>query len=360
MTDKRKVIAGLLVLILAGIGLVGGTFLVRQRLEIRRQAAPATTIYFDPSTVNTSLGQTVNFDIKLDTGTNYISYLQLDISYDSTILQAASLSFDGTVLPVNIDPVDLSQSGIIFGSAGTLPGGNPVHGTGVTVALVSFNVIGSASTGTSINFGDNTLAYTADPEETPTGVNLITSKVSATVSTGIAEEDVCVLEFIVPTVTPTPTPTITLTPTPTPTITLTPTPTPTITLTPTPTPTVTPTITPTPTPTVTLTPTPTLPPTPIACLDLSSTAEGSILERYQVVTFTCIGSGGVDNPIDHIEFRVQIDAGAWTPLGTVVATLMPDGTYQGSITYTVPSYGAYRFECRVCTTSYCTAWGQAE
>jgi hypothetical protein len=357
MTDKRKVIAGLLVLILAGLGLVGGTFLVRQRLEIRRQAAPATTIYF-----------------KLDTGTNYVSYLQLEINYDSSVLQATLLEFDNTVLPVNIDPVDLSQPGKIFGSAGTLPGGNPVHGTGVRVALVSFDVIGNAPAGTSINFGDNTVAYTADPEETPTGVDLITSKISATVSTGVAEEDVCVLEFIVPTVTPTPTPTITLTPTPTvtptptptitltPTPTVTPTPTPTITLTPTPTPTVTPTITPTPTPTLTITPTPTptLPPTPIACLDLSSTAEGSILERYQVVTFTCIGSGGIDNPVDHIEFRVQIDAGAWTPLGTVVATLMPDGTYQGSITYTVPSYGVYRFECRVCTTSYCTTWGQAE
>ncbi|NPA26140.1 MAG: L,D-transpeptidase [Chloroflexi bacterium] len=69
-----------------------------------------------------------------------------------------------------------------------------------------------------------------------------------------------------PTVTPTPTITLTPTQTPTPTITLTPTQTPTATITPTPTftPTFTPTSTPTqtPTPTATFTPTPTITPTP--------------------------------------------------------------------------------------------------
>lgn len=146
-------------------------------------------------------------------------------------------------------------------------------------------------------------------------------------------------------------------PTPTPTSTLTPTPTPTNTPTPTATPTPTPTNTPTPTPTVTPTPTPT-PPT--LCLDLTSTAEGSVLQQGQEVTFTCIGSSGIDNPIDHVEFQVQINGGTWVPIGIDAASRMPDGTYQGSVNYTVPSTGVYRFECRVCTTSYCTTWGKAQ
>ena len=73
-------------------------------------------------------------------------------------------------------------------------------------------------------------------------------------------EEPCVLEFEVPTLTPTPT----LTGTPTPTDTPTPTPTGTVTPTPTDTPTPTPTgtVTPTPTPTLTGTPTPTATPPP--------------------------------------------------------------------------------------------------
>jgi hypothetical protein len=123
-----------------------------------------------------------------------------------------------------------------------------------------------------------------------------------------------------------------------------------------PTPTPKPTATPTPTPTNTPTPTPT-PPT--LCLDLTSPA-GPILEVGQEITLTCIGSSGVNNPVDHVEFQVQINGGTWIALGANIATPMPDGTYQGSINYTVPSTGVYRLECRVCTTSYCTQWGKAQ
>jgi hypothetical protein len=223
---KKHIASSLLITVFALIGIVGGVSSLRQPQEIRKTAAPATTIYFDPSTVNTSVGQTVSFDIKLDTGSNYASYLQLDINYDSTILQATLLDFDDAVLPVNLDPVDLSQPGIITGSAGILPGGNPIHGTGVKVALVSFNVIGNAPSGTSINFGDNTLAYTGDPGETPTGVNLITSKISAVVT--------------IPAPPPPPSPTLPPTPTSTPRPTNTPTPKPSPTSPPIPSPTIPP------------------------------------------------------------------------------------------------------------------------
>jgi hypothetical protein len=213
---KKHIVSSLLITVFALIGIISGVSSLRQPQEIRRQAAPATTIYFDPSTVNT----------KLDTGTNYVSYLQLEINYDSSVLQATLLEFDNTVLPVNLDPVDLSQPGIITGSAGTLPGGNPVYGTGARVALVSFNITGNAPVGTSINFGDNTLAYTGDPSETPTGVNLITSKISAVVT--------------IPAPPPSPSPTLPPTPTSTPRPTNTPTPKPSPTSPPIPSPTIPP------------------------------------------------------------------------------------------------------------------------
>ena len=56
----KKVIGGLLIFILVTAGIVCGIYLVRLRQEIRKQAAPSTTIYFDPSTASVSIGETVN------------------------------------------------------------------------------------------------------------------------------------------------------------------------------------------------------------------------------------------------------------------------------------------------------------
>jgi hypothetical protein len=98
----------------------------------------------------------------------------------------------------------------------------------------------------------------------------------------------------------------------------------------------------------------------LACLALTATTT-ELIEGDEV-DFTCKGSSGVDNPVDHVEFRVQIDGGSWSSLGTAPGT-KTDGEYEGTISYTVPQTGSYRVECRVCTsadTSACTTWGLAE
>jgi len=43
---KKKIIVSLLLLILAVAGLIGGIYLVKQRQEIRKLAAPATPFTF--------------------------------------------------------------------------------------------------------------------------------------------------------------------------------------------------------------------------------------------------------------------------------------------------------------------------
>jgi hypothetical protein len=98
----------------------------------------------------------------------------------------------------------------------------------------------------------------------------------------------------------------------------------------------------------------------LACLDLAATS--TELVEGDKVDFTCKGNSGVDSPVDHVEFRAQIDGGAWASLGTAPAS-KTDGEYEGTISYTVPQTGNYQIECRVCTstdTSVCTEWGQAE
>ena len=115
-----------------------------------------------------------------------------------------------------------------------------------------------------------------------------------------------------------------------------------------------------------ITPTPT--PTPsLLCLDLTASPSASLIPTHyhiiggNTVLFTCIGSSSSDNPINHFEFRVQINDGEWEKLGTAPAS-PTDGKYQGQKLYTIPDYGCYKVECRTCVSadsSNCTVWEQA-
>lgn len=233
---KKKIITSLLLLVLVVIGLIGGVYLVKQRQEIRKLAAPATTIYFEPSTKTANVEETVNFDILMDTGENALATIRLDIVYDSTFLQPLSLNFNSNLLSQILRPADLSQPGKITGSAGVAPG-SFISGTSQKVASVSFRTLSVASLGTTIGFGPDTSAYSATLAE-PVGSNLITQKSSATVviaaltgptTSPTAPPSPPEATLIptptslpgsggaAPTSTPTPTPTLSLTPTSTPT-----------------------------------------------------------------------------------------------------------------------------------------------
>lgn len=220
---KNKIIANLLLLVLVVIGLIGGVYLVKQRQEIRKLAAPATTIYFFPSTKTANVEETINFDILVDTGENALATVRLDIVYDSTFLQPLSLSFNSSLLSQILRPVDLSQPGKITGSAGVTPG-SFISGTDQKVASVSFKTLSVAPLGTIIGFDPDTSAYSATQAE-PVGSNLITQKSSATVVIAAPPEATLTPTptslpgsgGVAPTSTPTPTPTLSLTPTSTPT-----------------------------------------------------------------------------------------------------------------------------------------------
>jgi len=148
---------------------------------------------------------------------------------------------------------------------------------------------------------------------------------------------------------------------PTPTSTPTPIPTSTPTPTPTPTPIPTPTSTPTPIPTATPTPTPTPMPEPLICISLEGEPDPVTLQPPAEIILTCTGSSDPTIPIHHFEFRVQAEGEDWENLGAASASLTGN-EYQGQKNYTIPDYGCYKTECRACASSdssQCTDWGQA-
>lgn len=92
----------------------------------------------------------------------------------------------------------------------------------------------------------------------------------------------------------------------------------------------------------------------LICRDLTSDKSVSSLKKEDKIKLTCEGSSGVDQPLNHVKFRAQIDGGSWLDLGT--------GSGPGfAVDYTIPQTGNYQIECRVCTStddSVCTGWGQ--
>ena len=197
MNKKTLLIITIIILTLAGIG--GGVYLVKRSQEVREKAAPATTISFQPETKEAEIGETVNFDVLVNTGENSLAAVRLDIDYDQSILQPLSLSFS-SLLPIILRPIDISQPGKVTGSAGVATGAS-ISGTGQKVASLSFKVLSAAPLGTTISFSSNTLASSATTEDEST--NLIIRKNPATVMAAS------------PTTPPTAAPTATLTSSPT-------------------------------------------------------------------------------------------------------------------------------------------------
>jgi len=100
---------------------------------------------------------------------------------------------------------------------------------------------------------------------------------------------------------------------------------------------------------------------PLLCLDLTATPSVQTLKKGDDVEFACKGSSGAGS-INHVEFRIQVNDGAWQSLGTAPVTQV-GGEYQGVKSYKVPDAGDYRIECRACTSTdetACTNWGLAQ
>ena len=232
LTPKKLILFGLAAILLIAIPLT--VYLVQKQQETKSQAAPATTLSFQPSSATAAVGQDVTFDIMINPNTNFVSFVHLVISYDPTKL---TKSGDGLAVNTNSFPgFDPSKSPTpTFDSTGgkitvdLAVGSNPsafIQKNNTKVGTLTLKAIASTeSTTTPISFGSETQVLTGQGDQFNTNVLSSTTPASVTITEA-------------GTLTPTPTPT--LTPSPTQTPQASPTPTPTSTLTPAPTPTTAP------------------------------------------------------------------------------------------------------------------------
>lgn len=229
----------ILVFILLALGVT--LFLVRQRQEVRKNAAPATVLTLSPATLTKQVNDTFTVTVNIDTGTNNVSAAEIHVNYPAATLEGISItpgSFLTKVLPPGAN-IGNGTATIILGNESI---SSPAVGQGV-LATITFKVLQGSSLPVKITldpatqvaaFGDRgnvvssmsdatltigtTTTVTTTPTLTPSPTNppqstatITTTPTTTPIPTNTEEENQDTSKK--PTDTPTSTPTNTPTPT---------------------------------------------------------------------------------------------------------------------------------------------------
>lgn len=207
----KKILIFIVILILLG-GIPLLVFFVGQRQELRKKAAPATTLSLTPASLTKKIDDTFSLEVALDSGENQIIAAELHLTYDPTKLEVQSIT-NGPPFP-NILASGAIENGAVSIAVGAADTKKPVTGTG-TVAIIKMKALAITETPTSIKFSPNTFVGGLGEGAN----NVLIESNPATITIGGQQVQA-------PTI-PTPTPTHSLTASPIPTQELTPTLTPT-------------------------------------------------------------------------------------------------------------------------------------
>jgi hypothetical protein len=88
---SKKIILSLLTAILAVGGIMAGVALVKQKQKLEKEAAASTNLSFSPSPLNAVRGQSFTVSSKMDTGTNSVTGIDIDIFYNPAVLHISQV-----------------------------------------------------------------------------------------------------------------------------------------------------------------------------------------------------------------------------------------------------------------------------
>lgn len=148
----KKILVFIVILILLG-GIPLLVFYVGQRQELRKKAAPATTLSLAPASLTKKIDDTFSLEVTLDSGENQIVAAELHLTFDPTKLEVQSIT-NGPLFP-NILASGTIENGAVSIAVGAADAKQPVTGTG-TVAVIKMKAIAATDVPTSIKFSPNT------------------------------------------------------------------------------------------------------------------------------------------------------------------------------------------------------------
>lgn len=173
----------LIVMLILFAALPAIIFLAMRSQEIRNKAAPATTLSLSPATVSKAVGEEFTLEVKMNTATNQIVAVELNLLFDPTKLQAEWIH-NGTMFPniLSSGTVGNGTASIAVGATNTI---TPVTGIG-TVATVKFKALAATTSPISVRFSQDTFVGALGEGQ----VNALTSTAPATITIGSGSQGI--------------------------------------------------------------------------------------------------------------------------------------------------------------------------
>lgn len=122
------------------------------------EAAPASTLFFDPATVTVTNNQAFSLNARINPGTNQITAVDMKVTFDASKFRLDTISSNSTAFPQVLQAAQIDNAA---GTASIILGApfsplTPVTTT-TTVATFNFTAIGTSGTG-NISFASGTQA----------------------------------------------------------------------------------------------------------------------------------------------------------------------------------------------------------
>lgn len=213
---KKKILISVIGLAVLLGAIPAGIFLVKQSQELRKSAAPATTLLFTPAALDKVTGDEFTLAMEIDTAENKVYSADVTVEYDPNIFELITLTQGSFFSEVAKDGQDSLPGSLRFVYFNFEAKGPEAEGI---VASIGFRVKETALLGVSeitISKAESKVGAsepTADDTQYVDVLQTVRSSVIAVAGAEVAA-------------TPTPQPTVTPNPTETPGLTTTPTPTP--------------------------------------------------------------------------------------------------------------------------------------
>lgn len=172
-------------------------FLVKQSQELRKRAAPATTLALSPTNLSKKVGEVFSLEVTIDTGDNQVVAVELHLVFDPTKLEVQTIT-NGPLFP-NVLASGVVEQGIASIAVGTSSATVPAKGSGIA-AVVRFKTIEKTTAPTSVRFATNTFVGALSEDVT----NVLVGTIPATITIGDQGE-------VSPSYSATPTPSLTIT-----------------------------------------------------------------------------------------------------------------------------------------------------
>lgn len=177
MNKDMKRIVIILISLITLIAIPASVLLTMRNQELRKKAAPATTLTLTPTTLNKAVGEEFTLEVRMDTAGNQIVAVDLKLSFDPAKLEAEWIH-NGTMFP-NILSSGTVGNGTIAMALGATNTTTPITGTG-TVATIKFKALAATTSPVAVRFTADTFVGALNEGST----NALTSTIPATITIG--------------------------------------------------------------------------------------------------------------------------------------------------------------------------------